>query len=162
MSSPVPTRSVSEGTDSCPRLRVGLRSTSTVFTLICLLLASARADDWPQWRGPNQDGISREKGLLAKWPEKGPMELWRVPLGDGFSSVAVVGDRAYTCFGSDADKTEYAVSLNAEDGKTIWKTPIGEHYKNGDYGDGPRATPNVDSGMVYVLGAKGADVPQRF
>ncbi len=118
--------------------------------LICILLAAAaRADDWPQWRGPNQDGISRETGLLAKWPAGGPKQLWRVPLGNGFSSVSVVGNRAYTCFGND--EGEFAVCVNVADGQTIWKFRIGDLYKNGDYGDGPRATPTVDSGRVYVL-----------
>jgi outer membrane protein assembly factor BamB len=123
--------------------------------LICLLLVAAvRADDWPQWRGPRQDGISRETGLLAKWPENGPKQLWRVPLGNGYSAVSVVGNRAYTCFGNDSG--EFAVCLNVADGKTVWKFRLGDLYKNGDYGDGPRATPTVDSGRVYVLGAKGA------
>lgn len=123
--------------------------------LVCLLLvASVRADDWPQWRGPRQDGICRETGLLAKWPEKGPIQLWRVPLGDGFSAVSVVAGRAYTCFG--AKDGEFAACLDAGSGKTLWKTRLGDHYTNGEYGDGPRATPNVDSGRVYVLGAKGA------
>ncbi len=123
-------------------------------TVLCLpLVSSARADDWPRWRGPRQDGISVETGLLAKWPENGPKQLWRVPLGNGYSAVSVVGDRAYTCFGNDSG--EFAVCLNVADGQTIWKFRLGDLYKNGDYGDGPRATPNVDSGRVYVLGAKG-------
>ncbi len=118
-----------------------------------LVTTSAYADDWPQWRGPKQDGISRETGLLAKWPENGPKQLWRVPLGNGFSSVSVVGDRAYTCFG--CDEGEFAVCLNVADGKTVWKIRLDDLYKNGDYGDGPRATPTVDAGLVYVLGARG-------
>jgi outer membrane protein assembly factor BamB len=132
------------------------RSLASIATIAAVLYAvtSARADDWPQWRGPHQDGISAEKGLLAQWPDDGPKQLWRVPLGNGFSSVSVVGDRAYTCFGND--QGEYAVCLNVADGKTVWKERLGDLYKNGDYGDGPRATPTVDSGLVYVLGANGA------
>jgi outer membrane protein assembly factor BamB len=125
-----------------------------ILTAVLHLASASHADDWPQWRGPRQDGISLEKGLLAQWPENGPKQLWRVPLGDGFSSVSVVGNRAYTCFGSDAG--EYAVCLNVADGKQIWKVRLGDLYKNGEYGDGPRATPAVDSGLVYVLGANGA------
>jgi outer membrane protein assembly factor BamB len=121
---------------------------------IFLFCALAHADDWPQWRGPRQDGISLEQGLLAQWPENGPKQLWRVPLGNGFSSVSVVGDRAYTCYGSG--EGEFAVCLNVADGKPIWKYRLGDLYKNGEYGDGPRATPTIDSGMVYVLGGKGA------
>ena len=129
-------------------------SSSIVGLLIAIGATLAHADDWPQWRGPRQDGICRETGLLAKWPEKGPDQLWRVPLGDGFSAVSVVVGRAYTCFGSK--NGEFAVCLDASNGKTLWKTRLGDHYTNGDYGDGPRATPTVDAGRVYVLGAKGA------
>ena len=118
---------------------------SLPLVLLLLISTSAHADDWPQWRGPKQDGISQEKGLLAEWPENGPRQLWRVPLGtSGFSSVSVVGDKAFTCFGSDKDNKEHAVSVNVADGKTIWDIVIGDLYKNGDYGDGPRATPTVE------------------
>ena len=121
--------------------------------LLAMAILPARGDDWPQWRGPRQDGISRETGLLAQWPEKGPKELWRVPLGSGFSAVSVVDDRAYTCFG--ASDAEFAVCLNMADGKTLWKTRLGDLFKSDSYGDGPRATPTVDAGRVYVLSGKG-------
>ena len=51
------------------------------------------AADWPQWRGPNRDGISAETGLLKEWPKEGPRLLWqRKDVGDGYSTPAVVGD----------------------------------------------------------------------
>jgi outer membrane protein assembly factor BamB len=118
-----------------------------------VLAHTARGDDWPQWRGPQQDGISRETGLLAKWPEKGPTELWRAPLGKGFSGVSVVGERVFTLFGSA--EGEFAAAFNVADGKTLWKTRLSDLLKNGAYGDGPRATPAVDSGWVYVLSGQG-------
>lgn len=124
-------------------------------SIFCLLFAGvALGDDWPQWRGPKQDGISRETGLLAAWPEKGPAELWRVPLGNGFSAVSVVGERAFTLFGSE--QGEFAAAFNVADGKPLWKTRLGDLLKNDSYGDGPRATPTVDAGRVYVLSGKGA------
>ena len=119
-----------------------------------LIVQTALGDDWPQWRGPRQDGISRETGLLAQWPEKGPAELWRVPLGSGFSAVSVVGTRAFTLLGST--EGEFAVAVNVADGKTLWKTRLSDLLVNASYGDGPRATPAVDSGRVYVLSGKGA------
>ena len=121
--------------------------------LLAMAILPARGDDWPQWRGPRQDGISRETGLLAQCREKGPKELWHVPLGSGFSAVSVVDDRAYTCFG--ASDAEFAVCLNMADGKTLWKTRLGDLFKSDSYGDGPRATPTVDAGRVYVLSGKG-------
>ena len=119
-----------------------------------LLVPAALGDDWPQWRGPKQDGISRETGLLAQWPEKGPAELWRVPLGSGFSAVSVLGERAFTLFGSTAG--EFAAAFSVADGKTLWKTRLSDLLKNDSYGDGPRATPAIDSGRVYALSGKGA------
>src|SRR5574341_499271 len=53
-------------------------------------------NDWPQWRGPNRDGISRETGLLKSWPESGPRVLWRAPSGEGFSGIAIASGRGYT------------------------------------------------------------------
>src|SRR5262249_61327564 len=56
---------------------------------------AARADDWPQWLGPQRDGVWRETGLLDKFPAAGPKVLWRVPVGKGYTGPAVVGDRVY-------------------------------------------------------------------
>ena len=126
----------------------------TMGVFISLVVQSALGDDWPQWRGPKQDGISAETGLQTEWPEKGPAELWRVPLGSGFSAVSVVGNRAFTLFGSK--EGEFVVAVNVADGKTLWKTRLSGLLKNNSYGDGPRATPTVNAGRVYVLSGKGA------
>ncbi len=122
--------------------------------VLSLVVQAACGDDWPQWRGPQQDGISRETGLLPQWPEKGPLELWRVPLGNGFSAVSVVGNGAFAVFGSN--EGEFAAAFNAADGKTVWKTRLSDLLKNASYGDGPRATPAVDAGRVYALSGQGA------
>lgn len=134
-----------------------MRVPDLLMTLFLLALAvappAARGDDWPQWRGPRQDGISRETGLLPQWPAAGLQQLWRQPLEGGFSSVAVVGPRAYTMCGTASDG-ESAVCLDAFNGKPLWKTRVGDFYQC-SYGNGPRATPAIDAGRVYVLGAKG-------
>jgi outer membrane protein assembly factor BamB len=135
--------------NTIPRLAIPI-----TFAFLAFTVQTARGDDWPQWRGPRQDGISRETGLLAEWPEKGPAELWRVPLGNGFSAVSVVGERAFTLFGSTAG--EFAAAFHVADGKTVWKTRLSDLLENPSYGDGPRATPAIDSGRVYVLSGKGA------
>ena len=77
-----------------------------------------------------------------------------MPLGNGLSAVSVAADRAFTLFGSK--EGEFAVALNVADGKTLWKTRLGDLLKNDSYGDGPPGTPLVDSGRVYVLSGKGA------
>src|SRR5260370_32420076 len=63
--------------------------------VLALCVASARADDWPQWLGPRGDSVWRETGILAKFPQGGPKVLWRVPLGGGYTGPAVVGKRVY-------------------------------------------------------------------
>ena len=59
------------------------------------LLSAARADDWPQWRGPTRDGAWRESGLLESFPEEGLKIRWRAPVGIGYSSPVVAGGRVY-------------------------------------------------------------------
>ena len=109
--------------------------------------------DWPKWRGPRQDGISLESGLLSEWPEGGPTELWRVKLGEGYSPTAVVGNRAYTMFGDD--EGEYIVCIDVADGRTVWRVTNDGPFEN-SYGGGPRAMPTVPEGRVYTVGATGA------
>ena len=65
------------------------RSAGVALVMTGVFVAAAPAEDWPRWRGPRQDGISLETGLLKEWPESGPKQLWTVPLSGGFSSVVV-------------------------------------------------------------------------
>ena len=55
-------------------------------------------NDWPQWRGPNRDGISKETGILKSWPEDGPKILWSAPSGDGYSGISVANGKLYTMY----------------------------------------------------------------
>ena len=127
--------------------------------VVCLALAAAMAlpalamgADWPQFMGPNRDGVSAEKGLLTDWPESGPKELWRKELGPAFSGLAVVGDRLYSA--TSDDEFDYAICLDADTGKQIWRTAIGPVWEN-SFGNGPRTTPTVDGGAVYVMSGQG-------
>lgn len=88
--------------------------------VVAVSMATLRAEDWPQFRGPARDGISRETGLLRQWPPGGPKVLWTVPVGQGYAGAAIVAGRVYH---NDYDeKTNewgvYARSL--ADGKEIW------------------------------------------
>ena len=77
----------------------GINMSRVSACLLCFLVVSAapRAADWPQWRGPNRDGISSETGLLAAWPPAGPRLVWRATgLGEGYASIAVARGRLYT------------------------------------------------------------------
>jgi len=108
--------------------------------------------DWPNWRGPNHDGISPEKGLKTTWEEE-PKTLWEYPIGPGFSSFACVGGKVYTC--GNKDKKQVLFCLDANTGKEIWNRPFEDEFKDSQGGDGPRATPTVNDGRVYVLGGFG-------
>jgi outer membrane protein assembly factor BamB len=124
--------------------------------LICLLIISAIAawaapPDWPQWRGPNRDGISKET-ILKSWPAEGPKVLWKAPSGEGYSGIVVANGRIYTIHAARAD--ELAVCLDAASGKELWRFVIDRAFQN-DQGNGPRSTPAVDGDLVYALSAQG-------
>ncbi len=112
----------------------------------------AEETDWPQYRGPNRDGVSSETGLLDQWPEGGPKELWRTSLGQGFSGISISGGHIYTMFGEGSD--EFVVCLDGATGKELWRRRTGPNFKD-RFGDGPRSTPTVDGELVFVLGARG-------
>lgn len=126
----------------------------TLGTLLLLAVPPAAADDWPQWLGPQRNGVSSETELLLQWPEDGLEVVWRQPLGKGFSAVSVADGRLYTMY-ADTSNGEYAVCLNAGDGDELWRVRTGEYYRETQGGDGPRSTPTVDGDVVYVLGAAG-------
>ena len=129
-----------------------------IFSMV-LLFASAVltgigfAADWPQWLGPNRDGVSSETGLQKDWPDSIPPVLWRTPLGEGFSGIAVARGAVYTMFAEGED--EYAVCLDAATGKERWRVKTGSKFSDWEGGNGPRATPAVDADRVFFLGANG-------
>src|SRR5687767_15619339 len=80
---------------------------------------SAPAIDWNQWRGPKQDGISPETGLLQDWPANGPKLLWDVTgVGNGYSSVTTAGDRIATS--GEVNGQSSVICLNVKDGSQVW------------------------------------------
>ena len=109
--------------------------------------------DWPQWRGPNRDGKSAETGLLTEWPAGGPPLAWKAGgAGTGFSSMSVAAGKLYTVGARGG--TEYVHAFDVATGKKLWEAANGSEYSN-DRGNGPRGTPTVDGGRLYVLGASG-------
>jgi outer membrane protein assembly factor BamB len=126
------------------------RAVLVAIAVVAAVAGSASAADWPRFRGPNLNGVSAETGLLQAWPEGGPKELWRVPLGEGYSGVSVVGDRAYTLYITDGK--EVLGVFDTASGAELWNYPVGERWKD-MMGNGPRSTPTVADGVVYVLGA---------
>jgi len=123
------------------------------FLCISLDAAAQTAGEWPQWRGPNRDGVSKETGLLKQWPDGGPPLAWKATgAGRGYSSFAVSNNRLYT-MGLRGDR-EYVIAFDVATGKEVWATANGKAFRN-DRGDGPRGTPTVDGDKLYALGGNG-------
>ena len=117
--------------------------------LILFSSVETLADDWPQWRGPNRDGISSES--ISAWSGKQPKEVWRKTIGEGFSAISVVNGRAYTM---DTDGTdEFVVCLETGTGDEIWRVRSGAFYEEKMGGNGPRSTPVIDGDLLYVVSA---------
>ena len=124
---------------------------------LCLLPLEARAADWPQWRGPQRNGISAETGLLEEWPKEGPKLVWQVKdIDSGYSTPSVVGDRLYLLSNQGLDN-EFVQMLDAKGGKRIWSQRIGKVGNPDQQPNYPaaRSTPTVDGEWVYAFGSDG-------
>ena len=124
---------------------------------LCLMPLGTRAADWPQWRGPQRNGISAETGLLAEWPKEGPKPVWQVKdIGSGYSTPSVVGDRLYLLSNQGLDN-EFVQALDAKDGKRVWSQRIGKVGNPDQQPNYPaaRSTPTVDGEWVYAFGSDG-------
>ena len=109
--------------------------------------------DWPQWRGAERNGLSKDTGLLKQWPSSGPQKSWTISnLGEGFGSIAIRGDRIYVQGTSVSASLIFC--LNRADGKTVWSGALGPKVNDGR-GNGPRSTPTVDDDRVYALTENG-------
>jgi outer membrane protein assembly factor BamB len=132
-----------------------IRSTILLAALVAALPLAARGADWPQFRGPDRSGVSKETGLLQSWPKEGPTLLWTYEnAGQGFAGPAVVGGRLYT-MGCRKD-TEHVIALD-ERGQERWSAKIGPVYdfNSNSWSRGPNGTPTVDGELVFALGSQG-------
>ena len=111
------------------------------------------AGDWIEFRGPNREGIVNEAGIRQDWNERPPREVWRHPVGLGWSSFAVVGGLAFTQEQRDAQ--ECVVCYDAESGREIWVHADSVRFSESLGSDGPRATPTFSKGLLYAQGATG-------
>ncbi|MHC4805244.1 MAG: outer membrane protein assembly factor BamB family protein [Planctomycetota bacterium] len=114
---------------------------------------TAGAANWPNWRGPNHNGISSETGWNATWPEGGPKVLWKKSIGTGFASMAVSNGRVYAM--GNIDDKDILYCLDAETGEEIWKRSYACPLYNKDHEGGPSATPTVDGDAVYTFSKNG-------
>lgn len=125
------------------------------FVALTILSTTAFAQssfDWPQWQGPDRNAISKEKGLLQEWPEKGPPLAWKIKgIGTGMGGVAISKGRIYTS--GDVGDASWVFALKETTGELIWKAKLG---RGGEVGfsvtpSGPRSTPTVDGDRLYML-----------
>jgi hypothetical protein len=118
------------------------------FLPLSLVNAHGTGADWPQFRGPDRDNLSKDSGLLRSWPQEGPPLAWKATgVGSGYSSLSVVGDRVYTL--GNKGKSSFVYALERDGGKIVWSAEIGP--EGGNLG----CTPTVDGTRVYALGQRG-------
>lgn len=140
-----------------------------VFTATLAIPSVARCDDWPQWLGPQRDGVWRETGIVDRLPTNGFKARWRVAIGGGYSGPAVAQGRVYVLDRQLAKDTknpqdpfnrseipgsERVLCLNEADGQLLWQHEYPCAYTV-SYAAGPRVTPAVADGKVYSLGSEG-------
>jgi outer membrane protein assembly factor BamB len=130
---------------------------------VCLLTfcLGTFASDWPQWRGPDRNGVSKETGLLAKWPKDGPKLVWEAKgAGRGYGTAAISQGKFYVLGDAPStakDKDEYLTCFDDKSGKQIWQTKLGPAYHphGSDSWNSSRSTPTVDDDRVYVVTPQG-------
>ena len=121
--------------------------------LLLAVVTPSRAADWPQWRGPNRDGVSAETGWNTAWAAGGPKVLWKTNVGIGCSSFSVVGDHVFT-MGNQGD-TASVLCLDAKTGKPVWKHAYSSKLDPKQFEGGQCATPTIDGKLVFTLGRQG-------
>lgn len=126
--------------------------------LLSALPSTAAGDDWTQWGGPRRDLVWREAGIVKELPTDGLLpRVWSTPIAEGYAGPAVAEGRVFVAdFVRQQAQSgnERVVCLDAETGEILWKHEYPAAYTIG-YANGPRATPTVDEGRVYTIGALG-------
>lgn len=116
--------------------------------------ARQRGVDWPRFLGPTGNSKSPETGILTEWGPCGPPLVWHRPLGTGYGIGSVAGGRFYQ-FDRHGDRARLSC-LDARTGQLLWKFEYPTDYEDMlGYNNGPRSSPVIDEGRVYIFGAEG-------
>lgn len=126
-------------------------SVLAVGVLVICLTTAAFAQDWPRWRGPQDDGIVREKGLAKKWPDGGPAKLWSKEVGLGYTSPVAKEDKVYLF--TTVEKKDTLTCFKADGGEVVWS----QSYDSAWTGNRPgtRGSPVIEGDRIYTYGGKG-------
>jgi outer membrane protein assembly factor BamB len=126
-------------------------------TLVTTMLLGStvwlQAADWPNWRGPEHNGISQETDWFEKWGSSGPKRLWSASVGTGSTTVSVADGRVFTMGNKSNRDTVYA--LEEATGDILWRHSYSEALSPIQYDGGPSSTPTVDGEYVYTLSKTG-------
>ncbi|MEO8427019.1 MAG: PQQ-binding-like beta-propeller repeat protein [Verrucomicrobiota bacterium] len=125
-----------------PNLAVGL-------LLFATLHLPAWAEDWPQWRGPQRNGVSNERGWLDTWPANGPKVTWKAKVGLGFSSFVIAQGRAYTLGHADGQDTVWCFDVTS--GKVVWKYSYAAELGDKFFEGGTTGTPTLAGDKLFTL-----------
>jgi outer membrane protein assembly factor BamB len=131
-------------------------------SLLILLLSSTNHSrimnedgkaEWSQYRGPNRDGVAISNVSIKAWPKGSqPFEVWRKPIGEGFSGIAIAGEQLITAFAEDDN--EFLGGFEKTSGREVWRTALGKLFVE-EMGNGPRSTPTIDGDSAYILDSHG-------
>ena len=132
------------------------RACLLLFAVLLFFPHHASADDWPQWRGLNRDGIWKETGIIDKFPAKQIATKWRIPVGPGYSGPTVAKGRVYLTDMLRQPLRERILCVDWKTGKKIWShTYLTKYFGIGYTRSGPRACVTVHDGLAYSIGASG-------
>jgi outer membrane protein assembly factor BamB len=125
--------------------------------LVTFQCASLPAEDWPQWRGPQRDGVWRETGIVEKFAQSELPIKWRAKIGPGYTGPTVAGGKVYLTdkLADRGSSEERILCFDEKTGEPLWTVSYPCEYGRVGYSAGPRACVTIDDGKAYALGATG-------